>query len=274
MAGIKVALIRQFISHISESWVQSEQTQYKPLFIFLRFFFASGVGFPTPPWDFLHYFTMILQRFRIIVWDARFEPGTSAPEVWCATNEPPHLLIFLFSYYPRNWFWVVSYSLAELKDYSISSPLNIFFTFLTNFFQTNAVFVFCVLVLLFFALKITKTYHKVLKPTGSQLMMLKIVRIMWILLECNGYPVVRDYRYIYFNCQQQCPGKNCFPICRNGRFPSANRRDSQDDQESEAGHRQSGQVAEAAAVSGGWWSARALLLHHPTYGPYHLSADR
>ena len=23
--------------------------------------------------------------------DARFEPGTSAPEVWCATNEPTHL---------------------------------------------------------------------------------------------------------------------------------------------------------------------------------------
>ena len=22
--------------------------------------------------------------------DARFEPGTSAPEVWCAINEPPH----------------------------------------------------------------------------------------------------------------------------------------------------------------------------------------
>ena len=34
---------------------------------------------------------MILQRIRIIVVDARFEPGTSAPEVWCATNEPPHL---------------------------------------------------------------------------------------------------------------------------------------------------------------------------------------
>ena len=28
---------------------------------------------------------------RIIVGDAGFKPGTSAPEVWCATNEPPHL---------------------------------------------------------------------------------------------------------------------------------------------------------------------------------------
>ena len=34
---------------------------------------------------------MILQRIRIIVEDAGFEPGTSAPEVWCSTNEPPHL---------------------------------------------------------------------------------------------------------------------------------------------------------------------------------------
>ena len=33
---------------------------------------------------------MILQRIRIIVGDAGFEPGTSAPEVWCAKNEPPH----------------------------------------------------------------------------------------------------------------------------------------------------------------------------------------
>ena len=32
--------------------------------------------------DFLHYYTMILQRIRIIVEDAGFEPGTSAaPEV-------------------------------------------------------------------------------------------------------------------------------------------------------------------------------------------------
>ena len=34
---------------------------------------------------------MILQRIRIIVGDALFEPGTSPSEVWCATNELPHL---------------------------------------------------------------------------------------------------------------------------------------------------------------------------------------
>ena len=32
---------------------------------------------------------MILQRIRIIVGGAGSEPGTSAPEVWCATYEPP-----------------------------------------------------------------------------------------------------------------------------------------------------------------------------------------
>ena len=37
---------------------------------------------------------MILPRIRIIVGDAGFEPGTFASEVWCATNEPPHLLKF------------------------------------------------------------------------------------------------------------------------------------------------------------------------------------
>ena len=52
---------------------------------------ASEVGFPLYPEIFLHYYTMILQRIRIIVGDAGFEPGTSAPQVWCATYEPPHL---------------------------------------------------------------------------------------------------------------------------------------------------------------------------------------
>ena len=34
---------------------------------------------------------MILQRIGIIEGDAGFEPRASAPEVCCATNEPPHL---------------------------------------------------------------------------------------------------------------------------------------------------------------------------------------
>ena len=36
-----------------------------------------------------------LQSIRIIVGDARFEPGTFAPEVWCAAKEPPNLENFL-----------------------------------------------------------------------------------------------------------------------------------------------------------------------------------
>ena len=54
---------------------------------------ASGGGFPPFP-EILLYYTMILQCPRIIVVEAGFEPGTSAPEVWRATNEPPHLCIF------------------------------------------------------------------------------------------------------------------------------------------------------------------------------------
>ena len=60
-------------------------------FFFLVFaFLASGGGLLLYP-KVLQYFTMILQRPMIIVGDAGFEPGTAAPEVWCATNAPPHL---------------------------------------------------------------------------------------------------------------------------------------------------------------------------------------
>ena len=43
------------------------------------------------PCEFLHFDTMIMQRSRIIKGDAGFEPGTSGPEVWWATNQPLHL---------------------------------------------------------------------------------------------------------------------------------------------------------------------------------------
>ena len=46
---------------------------------------------PPSTLRFLQYYTIILQRIRIIAVDAGFEPGTSVPEVWRATNEPPHL---------------------------------------------------------------------------------------------------------------------------------------------------------------------------------------
>ena len=58
---------------------------------FLDLFLCLMGRFTSFSGDFLHYFTMILQRIRIIVGDARFEPGTSASEVWCATNVLPHL---------------------------------------------------------------------------------------------------------------------------------------------------------------------------------------
>ena len=64
------------------------------IIFFINLFFASWVGFPLYP-EILYFITIILQRIRIIVGDAGFEPKTSAPEVWCATNEPPHLLRIL-----------------------------------------------------------------------------------------------------------------------------------------------------------------------------------
>ena len=45
------------------------------------YFFWPYVEVPPSTLRFLQYCTMILQRLRIIVRDAGFEPGTSAPEV-------------------------------------------------------------------------------------------------------------------------------------------------------------------------------------------------
>ena len=58
----------------------------------------------TPP-----YTTMNLQRPSIIVGDAEIEPGTSAPVVWRATNEPPHLQNII------NWRSKVAKSLRNSK---------------------------------------------------------------------------------------------------------------------------------------------------------------
>ena len=67
--------------------------------LFLKIFFVLGVGFPFYPEIFyISVFIMILQCIRIIVGDAGFEPGTSAPEVMCVTNEPPHLVITIKQY--------------------------------------------------------------------------------------------------------------------------------------------------------------------------------
>ena len=61
---------------------------------FFVYFLSSGGGSPLYP-ELLQYNTMILQRIRIIVFDAGFEPEISAPEVWCATNEPSHLKLIV-----------------------------------------------------------------------------------------------------------------------------------------------------------------------------------
>ena len=89
---------------ITVPMIQSLKGQY--FFIYIFFWPQVEVLFPFPE-EILKYYTMILQRPRIIVEDAGFEPGTSAPEVWRATfsyairycmafsynkisNEPPH----------------------------------------------------------------------------------------------------------------------------------------------------------------------------------------
>ena len=59
---------------------------------FFVYFLASDGGSPLYL-ETLQYYTMILQRHRIIVGETRFETGTSAPEVWCAANEPPHVVL-------------------------------------------------------------------------------------------------------------------------------------------------------------------------------------
>ena len=55
--------------------------KYLLFFLFFYIIFSSGVSFPLYP-EIFYIITMILQRIRIIVGDAGFEPGTCAPEVW------------------------------------------------------------------------------------------------------------------------------------------------------------------------------------------------
>ena len=57
---------------------------------------------------------MILQRIRIIVVDAGFEPGTTAPEVWRATNESPHLQPMSHHIYCTE-LYIMAYSLLVLR---------------------------------------------------------------------------------------------------------------------------------------------------------------
>ena len=74
---------------------------FTEMFQFFYIFLAWRLGFSLSTLSFstlLH--IMILQHIRIIGGDAGFEPGTSAIEVLCATNEPPHVVLFIFK--PTN----------------------------------------------------------------------------------------------------------------------------------------------------------------------------
>ena len=109
----EIFLLRRFVysyihtSNLEETAQNNKKSLYKICisYFFKDLFFLSG-RFPSLHWDFLHYFTMILQRIRIIVGDAGFEPGTSAPEVWCATNKPPHLLSSFFLMLNHSYLWL------------------------------------------------------------------------------------------------------------------------------------------------------------------------
>ena len=58
-------------------------------FSFFLYIFWPQVEVPPST---MKFYTMILQRTRIIAVDAGFEPGTFVPEVWRATNQAPHLI--------------------------------------------------------------------------------------------------------------------------------------------------------------------------------------
>ena len=83
-------LIRRRSDPDWQLYIKPERFMPKNVFSFDNPFFASGVGFPL----YLEIFYIITQGSCIAsgsLWgDARFEPGTSAPEVWCPTNDPPH----------------------------------------------------------------------------------------------------------------------------------------------------------------------------------------
>ena len=57
---------------------------------------APGNFFSCPFLSPLYPEFFYLQHPRITVADAGFEPGTSASEVWCAVNQPPHIRAILF----------------------------------------------------------------------------------------------------------------------------------------------------------------------------------
>ena len=71
----------------NKMFVWGDTLSWGRFFSFLLFL-PQGYRFPTLPWEFSTLLHNELQPIGIIVGDAGFEPGTSAPEVWCATTSP------------------------------------------------------------------------------------------------------------------------------------------------------------------------------------------
>ena len=81
-----------FLCCISQMHFKSKRKWLFRIKVFFCIFFWPHVEVSPLLPEILQFYTMILQRLRIIVEDVGFEPGTSVPEVWRATKEPPHLL--------------------------------------------------------------------------------------------------------------------------------------------------------------------------------------
>ena len=88
----KCALI--FLIQYASTVIQVYNNRSTPTSFSYIYIFLPQEEVPPSTLRFLQYYTMILQRPRIIVRYAGFEPGISAPEVWRATKEPLHLPVF------------------------------------------------------------------------------------------------------------------------------------------------------------------------------------
>ena len=115
-----------FIIFLSSPFRYHFPVQLFLYYFLLYIFLASGGGSPLYL-EILQYNIMILQRIRIIAVDAGFEPGTSAPEVWRATNEPPHLYYFLIQSFPLPFSCPVISLLFSYPVLSVTFFLSSFF---------------------------------------------------------------------------------------------------------------------------------------------------
>ena len=85
-------MLISIITHYTLGWITTCRKNIRFKSFQSNLFFVSGVGFPLYP-EIFYFITMILQHSRIIVGDAGFKPGTSAPEVWATTSPQDNLTI-------------------------------------------------------------------------------------------------------------------------------------------------------------------------------------